>query len=556
MSKETMSLKMRILATGAQALGELDKVSKSVRAAGQDMKAIGGIAGGGLNLFLKPLKIGASVAAGFGAIVAALGTKALLTAASYESLQLRLEAVAGSVQKAKKIFAETNIMAMRTPFQLDELVNARILLEGIGVQGIKALESVGNAAAAMGRSVNDVASMVASMETEPLRRMGIQLKRDGENFEFSFRDRMGRMRKVTANTAQDAQKSLLKIFDVKAGGAMLKLADSIAGKWSTLKDVANAAFKQFGEGLMGPGKDLLDSAIATINKLIDSKVLEKWGKQLGEYLSDKVKDMKALLMVLEEAWNQIKSAGPATLGSIILTALSAGAEMLAYGFLDMLAASGSIWMGIGKIIAAVFIEQFLQLPGMGAARKSMMGEKYRGMSFEDRWQFAKDNNLPLPERGSVGAPADYSKMLAAINASPELQAKLAGGGGKELFTAGVAQAMDALPGLMQNLKGRGQAALREIDKTTAQQWGGWSFTGAFDRNRAALEPQPAFSSTDYLKRKSMIGPMSERYRPTGMYINNVQVYANDAGEFTRSIVDYVAGSRWLTTMPQMNAAGG
>ena len=204
-----------------------------------------------------------------GAVLGAAGTGGLIGAsigasAKFEMLRLRLEAVTGSAKKANKMFAEMRKFAAATPLQLEDIVGARIMLEGIGVRGQAALEKVAEAAAAMNMPLRDAAAMIASMETEPLRRLGIEIKRSGESASIVFRDKVGRELKRTETGIMNIRRALLETFGMKFGGILGKASGTQAGLFSTLKDSVTELFAAVGDELAPTVKAVLGKAITAV----------------------------------------------------------------------------------------------------------------------------------------------------------------------------------------------------------------------------------------------------------------------------------------------------
>lgn len=230
-------------------------------------------------------KIGLAGAGIAGTGLVALTAASIKAAASYETLELRLEAVTGSAQKAKRIFGELRTFAASTPLQLGDLTEARILLEGIGVTGQKALEKAASAAAALNKPIIEVASAVASIETEPLRRMGIEVRRVGDEATFSFRDKFGRSIKTVSKGIDETRRRLLDIFNVKFGGFLGKASQSFNGLVSTLRDGLKEAAAQLGSEMLPVASRFVSDLNAGISDLVKSGKLKEIGGNIGSALA-------------------------------------------------------------------------------------------------------------------------------------------------------------------------------------------------------------------------------------------------------------------------------
>ena len=200
--------------------------------------------------------------------IAALGVATIKQSFKFEALKLRLEAVTGSAQKARKIFGDVFGLFRKSPLLLEPLLNARILLEGIGVKGNAALKSVAEAAVAMGKDVVQVAQSVASLETEPLRRLGIEMRRVGEGGTLTFRDKMDRQIKLVGKSTEELRSQLLKVFSIRFGGFLGKAAMSGQGLFSTMVGNLQAAMAQVGDEFAGAVKKGLRKTNVKLNDLI------------------------------------------------------------------------------------------------------------------------------------------------------------------------------------------------------------------------------------------------------------------------------------------------
>jgi len=255
---------------------KLSKISNSLKKFGSGAIAIASKVGAS---FLKLGGVlGGLAVAGFGALIKA----SVGAASSYETLQLRLEAVSGSAEFAEKRFKEIRKFAASTPLELEDLVKAEVLLKAVGAASQENLQQVAEVASVMGRSVEDVALAVGNLESETLKRFGIQLKKTGKDFEFNFRDKAGKALKVMAHGAEEAREALTDIFGQKFGGSLVKASNTIAGKWSTFKDSVKEAFATIGEQLLPTMSRVLTQAIAALTSLIGSGRLELFGKKIAD----------------------------------------------------------------------------------------------------------------------------------------------------------------------------------------------------------------------------------------------------------------------------------
>ena len=222
---------------------------------------------------LARLGLVAGVAAG---AFAALGVSA---SASMEQVKLRLEGMSSGAEDFASSWKEVNDLFLRSPLELEPLIAAKTLLKGFGVESEGALKAVSNAAVMMGRSVEDMAMVIGSMETKPLRRLGIEASKLGEQFTFQFRDRAGKAMSVVTQGMDAARKAALQIMQIKFGGSLEKMAKTWAGAMSTFGGVRKQALADLFEPLKQRALPVLVKINDTLIAMIESGRLKELGAQ-------------------------------------------------------------------------------------------------------------------------------------------------------------------------------------------------------------------------------------------------------------------------------------
>lgn len=391
-----MSLMMRIKADGKQAIRELKRVRgevKSFATTGLGGKAGRGIMGAGsfglgalrktagaaMGVFRKVAKWGAVA----GGVLGGLGVAAVKTAGNFQEMRMRLEAVLGSAQRSARVWKQSESFFGKSKFFLSDIIEARILLESIGVAGSKAIRSVGGAAAVLGRKLGDVATIVASMENEPLRRLGIELRRVGEVGTFTFMDKMQRMRKVTAKGTQAMRKALLGIFDLKFGGAIEKTLGIFSGQFDMLLGNLQRGMARFGQGLLPVLQPLLERANISLSAAMDTGRIERMGQAAGKWLQDAIDKGAAFGQTLLKAAGELRAVlkdNPRAFGDAIAVALGEGAGLLGTTIIESIKATAGFFKGVAQMFAAMFGKYIYQLPGMGGARDRAAREAIRAAS--------------------------------------------------------------------------------------------------------------------------------------------------------------------------------
>ena len=266
-----------------------------------------------------PLRRATSNLARFTAMGAIMGTTllgaGLNIAGTFDQINIRLRTVMGSAEAANKAFAETFDLFVRSPQYLMPLVEARTLLQSFGVGGAAELRSVADAAAIMGRDVRHVALALGSMETRPLRRLGINAQKMGEKFKFAFQDKTGKAIEVTAKGLENARRKVLEILNIKFGGGLEEMAKTWTGATSTLIGASQAVVHK----ALGPLKDsLIPILMAVNNQLIKlatdgSENLDLLGDKLRDFVMPYVKNISKVIL----AYNMLSDAHRTQLNNIL-----------------------------------------------------------------------------------------------------------------------------------------------------------------------------------------------------------------------------------------------
>jgi len=418
---DDMTLRMRIRARGQQALAVLRSVNDRVRRITTSIGRMGrtgaatfrglGRAGG---LMLRPIKLLSGLTLGLGLTFGALSGKALGAQGDLEALQIRLESVSKSAADARRIFAETRDLSIASPFTPDQLVDARIALLNLGQTGKDAITSLGDAAAITQRPLGDLASVVASLETEPLRRIGIQLKREAGTFSFEFRDRMQEVRTIVADGVDDARRALLSIFDIKYGGGMGRFAAAWRGLMSTIRGNIKLALGQFGEGLMPAAKGFAAALNSRITDLMERGTLKDWGERVGTALTRAFDYGASVVERAKEIVTAVRDDPEKMLQGVSIV-MRTGADILATSLVNYLRAMGGVFAGIGRMIAGAFMEDLLLL-AVFAGSDNRLQARIAAMQGPAAFQRGLDQAIgafPGAAKETAGATA---QLLAAAGA--------------------------------------------------------------------------------------------------------------------------------------------
>lgn len=300
-----ISLRAEISMNVNKAQAAMARFDKSVRRFDRDVGAPLRRATGNLGRFT-------ATAALMGVTLAGAGLK---IAGTFDQVNIRLRTVMGTVEQANVAFKETFDLFVRSPQYLMPLVEARTLLESFGVGGAAELRSVADAAAIMGRDVRHVALALGSMETRPLRRLGIDAHKAGESFTFNFQNKAGKALKVTARGLEQARRAVLKILNIKFGGGLEEMAKTWTGAMSTFIGASQAVIHK----AMGPLKDALIPILMGINNRLITLATEG-GSNLdlvGTKIRDFVMPSVNWINRLITAFNGLSEANRAQLTNLL-----------------------------------------------------------------------------------------------------------------------------------------------------------------------------------------------------------------------------------------------
>ncbi len=230
----------------------LDSVEKKAYAVGA---AIGKMA----------MAAGAAVATGF----SVLGYSVLGTAAKFETYAATLETIEGSTQGAATALQWVKDFAKTTPYEVDELTASFVKLRSYGLDPMDGTMTVlGDTAAGMGKSINQVVEALADATTfqfERLRELGIVASQAGDQVTFSWTENGKSMTKTIKKTSAEVTKFLNETWGKKFGGAMIRQSKTWTGMLSNLGDswtdfqlrIADAGFFDTVKNKLGDLMDLV-----------------------------------------------------------------------------------------------------------------------------------------------------------------------------------------------------------------------------------------------------------------------------------------------------------
>lgn len=249
MARNDMALLLRVNANSADAMEALRRLQAELNRAGnQARRANQGFSGIGSSI--RNMAAGLAAAVGVGSFAKDLIRVTVAT----EKLQAMLKTSTGSVQAASAAWDQLAAFAAKTPFAVDEVVEAFIRLKNLGLDpSNEALMAYGNVASSMGKTLMQFAEAVADAVTgefERLKEFGIKASKEGEKVTFTFRD----METTVGNSAKEIEGYLRRLGEVEFAGAMDDQMRTMGASIDRMKE-------QWEEGLRQIGKSRLGDAI-------------------------------------------------------------------------------------------------------------------------------------------------------------------------------------------------------------------------------------------------------------------------------------------------------
>lgn len=290
MAAQVESLVLKVLSDDvSRASKRLDRLERSAKGAEASSKKL---SSGSRSLGLAIARVAGPVAAAAAAMAAF--KKAMDIGIQTQDFKARLKTATGSVEDAAEAFEALEHFAKRTPFQLEQSLDAFIKLTNLGLTpSERALESYGNTAAAMGKDLTQFIEAVADATTnefERLKEFGIKTKQQGDQVSFTFRG----MTKTIGKNAAEIEEYLMSLGENEFAGAMADQMDTLGGKVSNLGDSWNELWRTINEAgvddllqdTVQTGIDILNELIALIKSGQLENGIKSWTTAFEEFADD------------------------------------------------------------------------------------------------------------------------------------------------------------------------------------------------------------------------------------------------------------------------------
>ncbi|KQV28097.1 hypothetical protein ASC97_07040 [Rhizobium sp. Root1203] len=235
----------------------------------------------------------AAATAAAGAL-AALGRSVITTSAQFESYAATLETIEGSAEKAQKALDWVSTFGAKTPYEVGEVTEAFVRLKSYGIDPTTgALEAVGDASSAMGKTLMQGVEAIADAATgefERLKEFGITTQVAGDKVTFNWTKNSKTLSKTVKKNSAEIIQFLKENFGDRFNGAMLRQSKTWNGMVSNLGDSWTGFLRKVGDaGFFQAVKNQLGRLLDFVGELSSNGSLDKFAKMLSSALEGGVK---------------------------------------------------------------------------------------------------------------------------------------------------------------------------------------------------------------------------------------------------------------------------
>lgn len=235
-------------------------------------------------------KVGAAAVAAGAVLGGFLANSLIATSSQFENFETQLTTIEGSSEKAKESLAWIAEFGAKTPYDVAQVTDAFVKLKAYGLDPINGnlLESIGNMASGMGKSLDQAVEAIADAvtgENERLKEFGIKGSKDKSTGEitYTYNSNGEQLTKTVANDAKEITDALQSIMNERFTGGMEAMSKTWSGILSNMGDTwSMLQLKIMNGGLFDRMKD----GLGQINKFINenSDAIDEWANVIGERL--------------------------------------------------------------------------------------------------------------------------------------------------------------------------------------------------------------------------------------------------------------------------------
>lgn len=273
---------------------EFDKVDKSInRASGSFGK-------------FKGLLAGAITVGGIGAF----GKSVLEASGNAEDLKVALETVTGSASAADQAFADIREFTETTPFQVDNVAESFIKLQNAGLEPLKLMKTLGDAASVSSDKVGALQAVTDLYSRTVQGGLGLEdldrLQDRGIPVYDILYEKLGKTRLQmsefgkTAEGAAKARDALTEGFNERFAGGMDRASETLNGRLSTLTDTIQGLLIKVGEGGL---TDAINNVTVKFTNFIkeNEDLAFALGDKLGQAVEMAFNGFVGLMDILQQA---------------------------------------------------------------------------------------------------------------------------------------------------------------------------------------------------------------------------------------------------------------
>jgi len=360
----------------------------------------------------------------------ALGAAAIKSAADLETLETSFVSLTGGVEEAAFMMKQLNEFTAKTPFQIDEVANSarQLIASGTEISQVnEQLQFLGDIAATSGKSIEEIAAVFAKVQAKgkvELESLN-QLAERGIPIFTALSDATGLpAEKLGAGRVTVEQfNAVLKSFAEEGGfasGAMERLSQTAAGKFSTALDNAKQALASLGELFLPVITAMLERVTSLSQAFVN---LSPFVKRIIVVVGTFVGALGPLLIMVPQLIGMMTALRAITLGLNIAMAANP-ALLVAAGIAALTAAVVGYHMDVSSAVQTTH-DWRMELLALNNEQKKIKLEEnivaandalVEHTKILDRFrQLRDDANLPSEQASWQRAMDEHQKIIDQIN---------------------------------------------------------------------------------------------------------------------------------------------
>jgi hypothetical protein len=460
-SDREMTLMLSIRARGENALAELRKFEHGMNGIFDGLQRKAGIVGGTFRtignvggMLLAPLKYALLAGGALVGVLAALGGKALLAAAGDEKFIERLAAMTGSLESARKQWDMLEATSRRGPFSAEDLGEAWISLNHIGMASRKNLGILARSARVAGGNVADMARSITALQMRSLKAFGIEFETKGEGYELKYFDRANKLRTRAYKDAQEARKGLVEFLGEKFGSGFEP--HGLTEAWQTFKNNMASLWSTVGTPMLAGADEFVRRITDRLRAWIEGGGAQTLGERVAGFLDRALTNLSALMEVLPRAFAAIRATmegAGANFATLLTDGAGSAGRIFGVAVVEYLGALKDVLVGLAGMMASVFTANLANLPGMGPWRHKQGLSALEDITTtpEGAEDAAGREAIEALQRkhGLAKGRAGFEQLRDEM--TPEIATDLIRAAGGRRFARGMAQATGAIPTALGNI---------------------------------------------------------------------------------------------------------